>query len=415
MRKKPDLSMEFCGVFCENPFFLASSPVSSNYSMCKRALDAGWAGIVFKTVGFMIPRECSPRFDQVQKEGTSFIGFKNMEMISDKPLEQNLEMMARLKQEYPHKVLIASIMGETKEEWKDLARMVTDIGADIIECNFSCPQMTTRAMGSDVGSNEELVREYTKVVVESTSLPVMPKMTPNLSLMEVPARACVESGARALAAINTIKSITGVDPDSLCGLPVIKGKSSISGYSGKAIKPIALRFIAQLAQDEKLGDIPLSGIGGIETWQDALEFLLLGATTLQVTTAVMQYGYRIIEDLTSGLSFYLLEKGISSLRDLVGRALPNLVSAENIARDHQVLPEFHHKPCIGCGRCFISCQDGGHQAISWNEEERRPYLLEDSCVGCGLCSLICPVEGCIVPGKERPSPVAVLAGKTSAL
>jgi dihydropyrimidine dehydrogenase (NAD+) subunit PreA len=417
MAKRKDLSIDFCGVKCENPFFLSSSPVGSNYDMCKKALESGWGGIVYKTIGYWIPQECSPRFDQTRKEGTSFVGFKNMEMISDKPTEKNLEMMMQLKKDYPDKVLIASIMGENTEEWKKLAKAVTEVGADIIECNFSCPQMTSHAMGSDVGCNFNLVAEYTRAVVESTHLPVMPKMTPNLTLMELPARAAVKNGARAISAINTIKSITEVDLDDFTCLPIVNGKSSISGYSGKAVKPIALRFIAQMAQDDELKNIPLSGMGGIETWQDALEFLLVGASNLQVTTAVMQYGYRIVEDMIGGVSYWMEEKGITNLGQIVGKALPNIVPAEEIERDFKIYPKYDHDKCVGCGRCYISCYDGGHQAIDWNEEERRPYLDEDKCVGCGLCWIVCPVEKCIVPGEVKfhdfgtPRDVHVIAKK----
>lgn len=401
MAKRKDLSIEFCGVKCENPFFLSSSPVGSNYDMCKKALETGWGGIVYKTIGYWIPQECSPRFDQTRKEGTSFVGFKNMEMISDKPTEKNLEMMMQLKKDFPDKVLIASIMGENTEEWQKLAKAVTEVGADIIECNFSCPQMTTHSMGSDVGCNFNLVSEYTRAVVEATHLPVMPKMTPNLTLMELPARAAVKNGAKAIAAINTIKSITEVDLDNFTCLPIVNGKSSISGYSGKAVKPIALRFIAQMAQDDELKNIPISGMGGIETWQDALEFMLVGASNLQVTTSVMQYGYRIVEDLISGVSYWMEEKGITDLSQIVGKALPNIVPAEEIERDFKVFPKYDHDKCVGCGRCYISCYDGGHQSIDWNEEERRPYLDEDKCVGCGLCWIVCPVENCIVPGEVK--------------
>jgi len=401
MAKRRDLSIEFCGVKCENPFFLSSSPVGSNYDMCKKALETGWGGIVYKTIGYWIPQECSPRFDQTRKEGTSFVGFKNMEMISDKPTEKNLEMMYQLKKDFPDKVLIASIMGENTEEWEKLAKAVTEVGADIIECNFSCPQMTSHAMGSDVGCNFNLVGEYTRAVVNNTHLPVMPKMTPNLTLMELPARASVKNGAKAIAAINTIKSITEIDLDDFTCLPIVNGKSSISGYSGKAVKPIALRFIAQMAQDDELKNIPISGMGGIETWQDALEFMLVGASNLQVTTSVMQYGYRMVEDLISGVSYWMEEKGITDLSQIVGKALPNIVPAEEIERDFKVYPKYDHDKCVGCGRCYISCYDGGHQAIDWNEEERRPYLNEDKCVGCGLCWIVCPVENCIVPGEVK--------------
>jgi dihydropyrimidine dehydrogenase (NAD+) subunit PreA len=397
--KKRDLSIEFCGVKCENPFFLSSSPVGNNYEMCAKALETGWGGIVFKTVGIFIPNEVSPRFCHLEKESTPFVGFKNMEQIAEHPLEYNLEQMRLLKENYPNKVLIASIMGENEEEWTKLAKLVTEAGADIIECNFSCPQMTTSAMGSDVGQNPELVKKYSAAVRKGTHLPVLAKMTPNIGNMEIPAIASIEGGATGLAAINTVKSITGVDFDKLVGLPIVNGKSSISGYSGKAVKPIALRFIAQLAKEPKLKNVPISGIGGIETWEDALEFILLGASNLQVTTAIMQYGYRIVEDMISGISYFMEEKGIDKLEDLVGVALHNMVPAEDLDRGYKVYPNFSDEKCIGCGRCHISCYDGAHQAIDWDEEKRRPSLNKDNCVGCHLCSLVCPVQGCITKGE----------------
>jgi len=417
MAKRKDLSMDFCGVKCENPFFLASSPVGSNYDMCRKALETGWGGIFYKTIGYWIPQECSPRFDATRKEGTPFVGFKNMEMISDKPTEKNLEMMYKLKKDFPDKVLVASIMGENEKEWIKLAKAVTEIGADMIELNLSCPQMTVSSMGSDVGTNLELVEKYCKAVRGATDIPVLAKMTPNITTMELAARAAVKGGADGIAAINTIKSITEVDLDTFTCLPVVNGKSSISGYSGKAIKPVALRFIAQMANDPGLKGIPFSGIGGIETWEDAIQFLLVGASNLQVCTAVMQYGYRIVEDMISGVSYWMEEKGIDSLDEIIGAALPNIIPADQIDRDFKVYPDFNHDKCIGCGRCYISCYDGGHQAIDWDSENRKPLLNKDKCVGCGLCGMICPIEKCIVPGEIKfhdfgtPRDIKVIAKK----
>jgi len=241
MALKKDLSIEFLGVKCENPFFLSSSPVCSNYDMIKKAFEAGWAGVYYKTLGIFIPDECSPRFDIGRKESAVWTGFKNMEQISDKPLEVNLEYIKRLKKEFPTKVMAVSIMGSDEEEWKILAKKVTEAGADIIECNFSCPQMTSSAMGSDVGQNPELVEKYTRAVVESTHLPVVAKMTPNIGNMEIPALAAKRGGASGIAAINTIQAITNIDLENLTAMPVVNAKSSISGYSGaSSYSPIAL-------------------------------------------------------------------------------------------------------------------------------------------------------------------------------
>jgi dihydropyrimidine dehydrogenase (NAD+) subunit PreA len=387
-----DLSIEFCGIKCENPFFLSSSVVGSNYEMCAKALEMGWGGVVFKTIGFYVPNEVSPRFDVISKENTPFMGFKNMEQISDHTLEQNLVWLKKLKADYPNKIIVASIMGENENEWTELAKLVTEAGVDIIECNFSCPQMTSEAMGADVGQNSELVKKYCEATRRGTHLPILSKMTPNLGNMVIPAAASIEGGADGIAAINTIKSITRIDLDTLTPFPIINGKSAVSGYSGKAVKPIALRFINDLAQNEKLKNVPISGMGGIETWSDAVEFLSLGATNLQITTAVMQYGYRIIEDLISGISLYMEDKGFEKLEDLVGIALKNIVTADKLDRDYVVYPKFIKETCVGCGRCYISCYDGGHQAIKWNSESREPSIIKEKCVGCHLCVNVCPVS-----------------------
>lgn len=396
---KKDLSIEFLGVRCENPFFLSSSPVVNNAEQISKALDAGWGGIFYKTVGMKGMDECSPRFDTLTNGSQPWNGFKNMEQISEMSLEQNVEEIKKLKKKYPNKVIGVSIMGSTEEEWIKITEAVTEAGADMLELNFSCPQMTSHAMGSDVGQNPDLVRQYTKAVVDHTHLPVVAKMTPNITKMTVPAIAAAEGGAHGISAINTMKSIANIDLDNITGKPVVNGKSSISGYSGNAVKPIALRFITEMNQCDDLQSVQFSGIGGIETWQDALEFILLGCRNVQVTTSVMQYGYRIVEDMISGLSHFMEERGIDSLDELVGIATKNIIPAEELDRSFQIIPSINESKCVGCGRCYISCFDGSHQAIEWDYENRKPIILEDHCVGCHLCLNVCPVQDCITPGE----------------
>lgn len=380
----PSLEMDFCGVHCENPFFLASSVVGSSYEMIAKAFQMGWAGVVYKTMTFSDIEEVSPRFDQIETTGMPFIGFRNMEQLSVHTPEEDFAILSRLKKEFPTKVLIASIMGSNDEEWARLVRMAEEAGCDMVECNYSCPHMAEKGRGSDIGQRPELVRHLTEVVRNATKLPVLAKMTPNITHIEEPAIAAVESGADGLCAINTIKSITMTDRSK------VVGKMTISGYSGKAVKPIAQRFIVEMRKDQKLKDTPISGIGGIETWHDALEYLQIGCNNMQVCTAVMQYGYRIIEDLTLGLQEYMLNEGIKSLEEIRGQLLDDFVATDQMDRSTYVLPRIDRNKCIGCGRCYISCYDGGHQAITFDGENRIPHINARNCVGCHLCMLVCP-------------------------
>ena len=379
----PSLAIEFCGIKCENPFFLASSAVDTNYEMVAKALETGWGGVFYKTICKQDIREVSPRFDAV-KEGTNMIGFRNMEQLSENTHEVDFDILSRLKKKYPQKVIIASIMGQYEEEWGELALMAQNAGCDAVELNFSCPQMRLAGLGSDVGQDPELVTFYTAYVKQAVNIPVIPKMTPNITQINQPAIGAYFAGADAISAINTIKSIT------MSPLAQVNGKQTISGYSGRAIKPIALRFIQEMATNPIMRNIQFSGIGGIETWRDALEFIQLGCRSVQVCTAVMQYGYRIIDDLILGLQTYMAERGIDSLDKLVGEQLPAFVLPSGLDRDTLVYPKIDREKCIGCGRCYISCYDGGHQAISFNADTRQPQIIGTKCVGCHLCRLVCP-------------------------
>ncbi|WP_099466901.1 NAD-dependent dihydropyrimidine dehydrogenase subunit PreA [Konateibacter massiliensis] len=392
-----DLSIEFCGIPCENPFFLSSSVVGSNYEMVAKAFDMGWAGVAFKTIGNFVPEEVSPRFTALKKEALPFVGFKNIEQISDHTLEENLEFIRELKRDYPTKIFVASIMGQNEEEWTYLAKVVTEAGSDIIECNFSCPHMAADGLGSDVGQNPELVAAYTRAVRRGSDLPILAKMTPNIGHMEIPAIAAIQAGADGIAAINTIKSIMNVDIDSLVSEPQVMGKTSVGGYSGKAVKPIALRFIHEMKKNKELAAIPISGMGGIETWKDTLEFMALGCENIQVTTSVMQYGYRVIDDMIEGMKYYLASHGYKSISEVVGKALAHTIPAEELDRASICYPKFDRNKCIGCGRCYLSCYDGGHQALRQDEKTKKPIMNARKCVGCHLCVLVCPV-GAVAPG-----------------
>ena len=377
----PSLAIDFCGIPCENPFFLASSAVCTNYEMVARAFEAGWGGVFYKTICLQEIHEVSPRFDAV---GKPFLGFRNMEQLSENPVDVDFDILRRLKRDYPSKVVIASIMGQSEADWIQLARRAEEAGCDAVELNFSCPQMRESGMGSDVGQDPELVTFFTAYVKRSVKIPVIPKMTPNIAHISKPAVGAYAGGADAISAINTIKSVTLGEGSE------VNGFQTGSGYSGRAVKPIALRHILAMVKNPILKDIQYSGVGGIETWRDALEFIQLGCRNVQVCTAVMQYGYRIIDDLILGLRNYMAERGVRKLDELVGERLSRFLLPSDLDRSTVVYPVVDRTRCIGCGRCYISCADGGHQALLFDPVKRVPQLIGPKCVGCHLCRLVCP-------------------------
>ncbi len=394
------LRCELCGIPLENPFLLSSSVVASTYDMCARAFEAGWAGACFKTVCSMDIHEASPRFSAITGDGGGIMGFKNIEQLSDHSVAENMEIFRWLKAKYPTKFILASIMGQNEAEWGELARLCEESGADAVELNFSCPNMAEGGLGSDIGQVPQLVERFTAAAKRACSIPVLAKLTPNVASMGPAAEAARRGGADGIAAINTIKSVVGLNLHTFASSPAVHGHSAVGGYSGNAVRPIALRFIAELAQNPALRGMHLSAMGGVETWQDALEFMLLGGGSIQVTTAVMQYGYRIIDDMKEGLNLYLAEMGFQSAKDLIGLGLDALdATTDALERDSIVFPKFRREACVGCGRCAISCADGGHQAIRMNEQ-RRPVLDANRCVGCHLCLLVCP-QRAISPGRKR--------------
>jgi dihydropyrimidine dehydrogenase (NAD+) subunit PreA len=397
MSEKVDLSVEFCGVKFENPFLLSSSPVGNHAEMCARAFDAGWGGIVYKTLTnektfkVIMP---SPRLHSYNYGADRMVGLQNAEQTSDRPLADNLEDFKKLKKNYPNKILISSIMGFNDADWANLAKQSEDAGADMLELNFSCPQMATEKGGYKVGQDYAAVEHYTADVKKVTRLPVIAKMTPNITDMIPVALAAKKGGADAISTINTIRAITDIDLESFTPLPNINGQSGITGFSGAASKPIAMRFIAELFNSQEL-NLPISGIGGVETWRDVLHFMLLGSTTVQVTTAVMKYGYRIVEDMIEGLSDFMLDHNITSLAEIIGASAKKLVDPAKFTTRHQVVSMIDENKCIGCGRCYISCQDAANQAIKLDAATRKAKIDEKKCIGCTLCQHVCPVWDCV--------------------
>ncbi len=391
-----NLHTNLAGIKSPNPFWLASAPPTNSGYQIMKAFDAGWGGAVWKTLGVPVVN-VSSRYGALNYRDTRMMGFSNIELISDRPLKDNLREMEEVKKRFPDHAVIASLMVETKEEWHQIMHDVTNAGADGVELNFGCPHgMCERGMGSAVGQEPKVLKTIVSWVKEVATIPVIVKLTPNISDITRPAMAAAEGGGDAISLINTIQSIIGVDIDNYVAYPFVDGKSTNGGYCGPAVKPIALNMLKNCAQHPQI-NLPISGIGGIENWRDAVEFILLGATSVQVCTAAMHYGFGIIREMIAGLEGYMNEKGFETLDDFRGRALGNVKHWEDLNLQYKVVASINKDKCIGCQLCYTACEDGAHQAIGLDSDlqNRKPFIIEENCVGCNLCSLVCPVEDCI--------------------
>jgi dihydropyrimidine dehydrogenase (NAD+) subunit PreA len=393
----PNLNIDFAGIKAPNPFWLASAPPTNSGYQIMKAFDAGWGGAVWKTLGVPVIN-VSSRYGSVNYGGSRMAGFNNIELITDRPLADNLREMEEVKKYFPDHAVIASLMVETKAEWIQIIKDVENAGADGIELNFGCPHgMCERGMGSAVGQEPAVLQTIVEWVMEVANIPVITKLTPNISHIVDPGLAAARGGTNAISLINTIKSIVGIDLDTYAPYPVVDGKGTNGGYCGPAVKPIALEMVKELTQHPEIQNIPVSGIGGVETWRDAVEFILLGAGSVQVCTAVMHYGFGIVREMKAGLEQFMIDKGYETIYDFKGKALPNVTEWKHLNLKHKVVASIDSDKCIGCDLCYIACDDGAHQAIRIPDENgnRIPEIIEENCVGCNLCSLVCPVEECI--------------------
>jgi dihydropyrimidine dehydrogenase (NAD+) subunit PreA len=401
-----DLSINLAGIKSPNPFWVASGPPSNTAYQAQRAFDAGWGGVVWKTIGDPIVN-VSSRYSAFNLGTTRMVGFNNIELISDRSPETNFKEIAEVKKRWPHHAVIASLMVDTRERWHEFVKRSADAGADGIELNFGCPHgMCERGMGSAVGQQPPVAETIVSWVMEAATIPVIVKLTPNITDVTYAARAAKLGGADAISLINTINSITQVNLDTLVPEPYVGGLSTHGGYCGPAVKPIALNMVQSCAADPQVG-LPISGIGGISTWRDAAEFIALGSTSVQVCTAIMHYGFRIVEDMTEGLNDYLDARGFRSVMDLCGKAVHNLQKWEKLDLRYKRVAEINYDKCVGCNLCYIACEDGAHQAIALVPPNGHglgpgrvpgkpiPEIKEQECVGCNLCSLVCPVDDCI--------------------
>ena len=402
----PDLSIDFCGVRSPNPFWLASGPPTNTAYQIMNAFDAGWGGAVWKTIGEPIINTSS-RYGSIDYKNERMIGFNNIELISDRPTEANLREITEVKKRFPKHTVIASLMVDsTRQAWHDIVRRAEDAGADLLELNFGCPHgMSERGMGAAVGQVPEYCSMITGWVKEVARTPVIVKLTPNVTDIAFMAAAAKAGGADAVSLVNTFNSIVGIDLNDYSPRPNVGGYGSHGGYCGPAVKPIALHMVSSVAKNPNV-NIPISGIGGIANWQDAVEFMLLGSTSVQVCTAAMHYGFRIVKDMIEGLDQYLADKGFSSAMEVVGKAVDRVRDWGDLDLNYKIIARIDARKCIGCNLCYIACEDGAHQCITAGARpvgdlrdgslpRHVPRIIDEDCVGCNLCALVCPVPNCI--------------------
>ena len=402
-----DISCDFLGIKSPNPFWLASAPPTDKKINVMRAFEAGWGGVVWKTLGSQV-KNVSSRYSAINFNGQRLAGFNNIELISDRPLDINLKEIVEVVKEFPDRAMIISLMADNnREAWHEMVKRCEQTGAHGFELNFGCPHgMTERGMGAAVGQDPEIAGRIVEWVMEVATLPVITKLTPNVHSVVPTGRAAVNAGTNALSLINTIQSVTGIDLDSFVPNPNVGGKSVFGGYCGPAVKPIALKMLTTISQDSVTNKVPISGIGGVSTWQDAVEFMLLGSTSVQVCTAAMKYGFRIVEDLNEGLSNWMDEKGFEKITDFIGKSVPTMTEWEKLDLNFHIVANINQDKCIHCGLCHIACEDTSHQAIF--KTDGMPYndytINEPECVGCNLCKLVCPVDDCITMEEKRVAP-----------
>ena len=399
------------------PRMASAPPTDKDYNVV-RAFKAGWGGVVWKTLGEEGPPIVNvngPRYGAIHGADRRLLGLNNIELITDRPLEVNLQEIKKVKREWPDRAMIVSIMVPcTEDSWKAILPRVEETGCDGIELNFGCPHgMSERGMGAAVGQVPEYIEMVTAWCKQYSKLPVIVKLTPNITDIRQPARAAKKGGADAVSLINTISSIMGVDPKTLTMSPSTGGHGSHGGYCGPAVKPIALNMVAQIGQDPLTAGLPISGIGGVGNWRDALDYIALGAGTVQVCTAAMVYGFKIVQEMSDGLSNYMDEMGFASIDDFRGRALPTVTEWRHLNLNHITKAVINQDSCIQCGRCHIACEDTSHQAITAMKGGKRYFeVKEDECVGCNLCVVVCPVPECITLRDLRPGEVDQRTGRT---
>jgi len=395
-----DLRSDFIGIKSPNPFWLASAPPTDKEYNVVRAFKEGWGGVVWKTLGEdpAIVNVNGPRYGAIHGPDRRLLGFNNIELITDRPLDVNLREIKQVKRDWPDRAVVVSLMVPCEEKsWASILPLVEETGADGVELNFGCPHgMSERGMGSAVGQVPEYIEMVARWCKQHTRMPVIVKLTPNITDIRRPARAAKQGAADAVSLINTINSITSINLDTFSPEPSIDGKGSHGGYCGPAVKPIALSMVSEIARDKETAGMPISAIGGITTWRDAAEFISLGAGNVQVCTAAMTYGFKIVKEMVDGLARWMDAKGYERISDFQGRAAGNVTDWQFLNLNYIAKARIDQALCIKCGRCHIACEDTSHQAIFASKNGKRHFEVNDKeCVGCNLCVEVCPVESCI--------------------
>ena len=383
------LSNNILGIEFENPFVLASAPPTASIESIDKAFELGWGGAVLKTItpDNLELNEVSPRY-AVLKNKAETIGFQNVELLSHETVDYWCKGIKYLKEKHPTKVVIASIMAPVeKDSWQNLVNTLNKTSVDAYELNFSCPHgMPEQNIGMAIGTSAEISSMITSWVKEVATKPVFVKLTPNVTDITNISKAVEKAGADGLALINTVLGFMGVELDKLEPKLCVNGFTTYGGCSGKIVKPIGLRCVSQVRNTSSL---PIMGMGGISTWKDAAEYILLGSDVVQICSEVMLNGYSIINSLKSGLLAYMESKGFDNISQMKGLISNKITTHEKLDKKFQLYPFVDSENCIKCGKCVNICSESEHKALS---KEDSIIVDKDKCVGCSLCSLVCPMS-----------------------
>ena len=403
---KNRLQTEFLGFETENPWCVASAPPAATGKLMADAFDAGWGAAIMKTVG---PVEepiinVAPRI-QTMKKWNREIAMQNIELITDRRLSVWLDELKILRKRYPQKMIIGSIMapGHDMDAWAKLIESMNQVGCDAVELNLGCPHgMPERDMGAICSQDADIVYNIVSTAKGASKVPILTKLTPNVTNIKVMAQAAKRGGTDAVTVINTVNGIIGIDIYKRKPHLSVNGYTAIGGISGNAVKPMGLKCVAECKQATEL---PISATGGITTGSDGVEYLLMGASQLQVCTEIMIRGFKIVSGLNKGLEGYLDKMGFQTINEAKGDLYKNVTSFEYLLQhSSSEKVQVNEETCTGCNLCVVACDDAGYDALNLKEiiDAKRTQgtrkvadVIYDKCTGCNLCVAVCPVPDCM--------------------